>query len=153
MGPENTYPNSFFFSFLGPDLWHTEGPGLGVKLELQLQENATAMAAMDPCHLYNLHCSLGQCQILNPLDNATYSQFVHLSTNQEGHKAAVQSWEERDFSFSFSWKGNLLRKVTAHQDASMLRVRSLNIFDGICRRSKNQASILFPHKLHTYTDT
>ena len=40
---------------------------LGVKSELQLQAHATAMATLDPSHIYDLHCSLWQCWILNPL--------------------------------------------------------------------------------------
>ena len=38
----------FFFSFLGPHLWHMEVPGPGVELELQQQAYATAIATPEP---------------------------------------------------------------------------------------------------------
>ena len=56
-----------FFSFLCSYLWHMEVPGLGVKLELQLQAYATAMATPYPSHICNLCHNIHQCQILNPL--------------------------------------------------------------------------------------
>ena len=59
----------FFFSFfLGPHLGHREVPRLGVKLGLQLQAYATARP--DSKHICDLHGSLQQCQILNPLCEA-----------------------------------------------------------------------------------
>ena len=45
-------------------------PRVGAELELQLQAYATAMAKPDPSHICNLHCSLQQCQILNPQSEA-----------------------------------------------------------------------------------
>ena len=58
--------------FLGPHLQHSEVPKLGVKLELQLlaYTTTTATAMPDPSHIYYLHCSLWQRQILNPLSEA-----------------------------------------------------------------------------------
>ena len=55
------------FVFLGQNPWHMEDPRLGFKLELQLPGYATATAMQDPIHLYELHHSSPQCQILNPL--------------------------------------------------------------------------------------
>ena len=55
------------FVFLGPHLQHMEVPRLGVKSELQLQAYATATATQDPRGVCDLHHSLQQCQILNPL--------------------------------------------------------------------------------------
>ena len=67
-------PSSFFFLpfffFLWPHLWHVDGPRLGAKTELQLQAYATATTRWDQSHIWNLHCSLQQCQILNPLSEA-----------------------------------------------------------------------------------
>ena len=45
-------------------------PRLGVKLELQLPAYATATEMPDLSHVYNLHHSSWQCQILNPLNKA-----------------------------------------------------------------------------------
>ena len=45
-------------------------PRLGVQLELQLLATVTATATSDPGRLCNLHQSLLQCQILNPLREA-----------------------------------------------------------------------------------
>ena len=63
---------SFFFSccFLGLHLRHMEVPKLGVQLELQLPAHATATAMQDPSHIDDLHHSLQQCRILNPLSEA-----------------------------------------------------------------------------------
>ena len=47
-----------------------EVPGLGVKLELQLPAYTTATATPDPSHIFDLHHSSRQCQILNPLSKA-----------------------------------------------------------------------------------
>ena len=45
-------------------------PGLGVKSDLQLQANAIATATLDLRRICDLHCSLQQDQILNPLREA-----------------------------------------------------------------------------------
>ena len=62
----------FFFSFLLLHLWHMEVLGLGVKSELQLlaYTTATATVTWDPSCIFDLHCSLWQCQILHPLREA-----------------------------------------------------------------------------------
>ena len=51
-------------------MWHTKVPRLGAELELQLQAYTTATATQDPSHVCDLHYSLQQCQILNPLSEA-----------------------------------------------------------------------------------
>ena len=56
------------FVFFGPHLWHTEGPGPGVESELQLLTYTTA--TLDPSCICNLHRSLWQHRILNPLSEA-----------------------------------------------------------------------------------
>ena len=58
------------FVFLGPHLWHTEVPRLGVESELQLPAYATATAAQDLSCICDLHHSSWQCRILNPLSEA-----------------------------------------------------------------------------------
>ena len=60
----------FFFSFLGPHLRHVEVPRLGVKSELQLPADTTATATPDWSHVFDLHHSSWQCEILNPLSKA-----------------------------------------------------------------------------------
>ena len=54
-------------SFLWPHLQHMEVPRLGVELELQLLAYTTAIARPDLSHVCNLHHSLQQCWIPNPL--------------------------------------------------------------------------------------
>ena len=49
---------------------HMEVPMLGVKLELELLADTTATARPDPSNVYNLHRTLRQCRILNPLSGA-----------------------------------------------------------------------------------
>ena len=58
------FTSSFLFCFLGPHLWHMEGPRLGVKSELLLPTYTTATAKQDPSHVCNLHHSSRQHQIL-----------------------------------------------------------------------------------------
>ena len=47
-----------------------EVPRLGLELELQLQAYATATAMWDPSHIFDVHHSSWQRQILNPLSKA-----------------------------------------------------------------------------------
>ena len=49
---------------------HMEFPRLGLTLEQQLLAHATATATQDSSRVCELRCSLGQCQILNPLSEA-----------------------------------------------------------------------------------
>ena len=58
------------FVFLGPHPRHREVPRLGIQSELQLPAYATATATRDPSHVCDLHPSLRQCWILNPLIEA-----------------------------------------------------------------------------------
>ena len=58
-----------FICFLGPHLW-MEVPRLGVEPELQLPAYATATAKPHLSHICDLHHSLWQHQILNPLSEA-----------------------------------------------------------------------------------
>ena len=59
-----------FFFFLRPHLQHMEVPRLGVESELQLPAYITAKAILDPSCICNIHHSLQQCRILNPLSKA-----------------------------------------------------------------------------------
>ena len=65
------FSSSFLF-FLGPHLQHMEVSRLGVELELQLLAYATATAMRDPSHVWDLHHSSRQCQILNLLGEARH---------------------------------------------------------------------------------
>ena len=58
----------YFFSLL--HVWHTEIPRLRVKSELQAYATATATATQDLSCICNLHHSLQQRMILNPLSEA-----------------------------------------------------------------------------------
>ena len=60
----------FFFVFLGPHPQRMEVPRLGVESELQLPIYTTATAMQDLGHIFDLHHSSWQHQILNPLSNA-----------------------------------------------------------------------------------
>ena len=61
-----------------------EVPRLGVKLELQLPAYTTATAMQDLSHVWNLHHSSGQHQILNPLSEARILvRFVTTKSTQE----------------------------------------------------------------------
>ena len=58
---------TFFVFFLGPPPHHQEFPRLWVESELLLLAYATATAMQDLSHICDLHHSLHQCRILNPL--------------------------------------------------------------------------------------
>ena len=53
---------------------------LGGELELQLLAYSTA--TWDPSHIYNLSCSLRQCQSLNPLREARDRTHILMDTSQ-----------------------------------------------------------------------
>ena len=57
----------FFPSFLGLQPWHMEVPRLGVKSGLQLPAYTTATATQVRSHVWSLHHSSRQRQILNPM--------------------------------------------------------------------------------------
>ena len=71
----------FFFCFLGLYPWHMEVPRLGVKSELQLQAYSTATATWDPSTICDLHQSLCQRQILNPLSEARDQTCILMNTS------------------------------------------------------------------------
>ena len=60
-----------FFWGGGAHLQHKEVPRLGVELELQLLDYATATATQNLRYICDLRHSLQQSQMLNPLSKAT----------------------------------------------------------------------------------
>ena len=72
----------FVFVFLGPYLWHMEGPRLGVESKLQLLAYASAAAMLDLSHICDLHHSLWQHRILNPLGKARDQTHILMDTSQ-----------------------------------------------------------------------
>ena len=72
----------FLFCFLGPNLQHMEVPSLGVKLELQLPAYTTATATQGPSHIFDLHHSSWQYQILNPLSKARHQTCILKEASQ-----------------------------------------------------------------------
>ena len=76
----------FFFSFLSlfyqghpHSIWRF--PGRRVESELQLLAYATATATPDLSHIWDLHHSSGQCQILNPLSDARDQTCILMDTS------------------------------------------------------------------------
>ena len=59
-----------------------EVPRLGVDLEPQLPAYVTAPATLDPSQICDLHHSLWQCQILNPLSQDRDQTFTLMDTSQ-----------------------------------------------------------------------
>ena len=58
-----------------------EGPRLGVESELQLPAYATARATRDLSRIRDLHCSLRQLGILNPLSKARDRTLILMNTS------------------------------------------------------------------------
>ena len=71
----------FFFCFLGPHLWHTEVPRLGVESELQLLAYTIATAMQDPSHICELH----------------HSTIAH------GNTGSLTHWARPGIEPTFSW--------------------------------------------------
>ena len=71
-----------FIFFLGPHLQHMEIPRLGVISELQLPAYAVATAMWDPSCICELHHSLQQRKILNPLSKAGDLICILMDTSQ-----------------------------------------------------------------------
>ena len=72
----------FFFFFCLSGLQHMELPRLGVESELQLQAYTTATAMPDLSHVCNLHHSLQQHWILNPLREARDQTSILMDTSE-----------------------------------------------------------------------
>ena len=80
----------FFFCFLGPHPLRMEVPRLGIELELQLPAYATATAARDLSHIYDLHHSSQHCWILNPPSKARdWTLFLMYSSWVCYHRATM----------------------------------------------------------------
>ena len=61
-----------FFCFLGLNPQHMEIPRLGVESEVQLPACTTGTATPDPSSVCDLHHSSRQCQIPDPLSEASH---------------------------------------------------------------------------------
>ena len=86
------------YFFLRSYLWHMEVPRLGVEWELQLSAYTTVTAMSDPSHILDLHCSLWQHQMLNPLREArdrtcilVDTSWVHYSWATTGTSSSVNT--------------------------------------------------------------
>ena len=58
-----------------------EVPRLGIELELQLLAYATVTVTQDSSHVYDLHCSSQQHQLLNPLSGGWDQTHVLMDTS------------------------------------------------------------------------
>ena len=74
----------FSFIFLGTHRRYLEVPRLGVQTELQLLAYTTATARPYPSHIYDLHHSAQQRQILNPLSEARDQTHIIMDTSWVG---------------------------------------------------------------------
>ena len=73
----------FLFVFArGQQVCYMEVLRLGVESELQLQSCNTAIAMPDPSLICDLHCSLWQCWILNPLGGARDRAHILMDTSR-----------------------------------------------------------------------
>ena len=78
--PEEAF--SFLSFFFGLHLRHMEAPRLGVILELPAYNTGTTTATMDPRFICDLHHSLWQCWIQNPLSKARNRTYIFMDTIQ-----------------------------------------------------------------------
>ena len=100
----------FFFCFLGPNLWHMEVPRLEVELKLQLPAYDTATTMTDPSLVCDLHHSLRQCKMLNPLNKArdwtSWFLFRFVSAAPQQALPAILT-SDSTFLHEKSWKNAL----------------------------------------------
>ena len=89
----------FFFFFLGLHPWHMEIPGIRVKSELQLPAYTTATGTRDLRCIFNLHYSLWQHQIPNPVSRPgiepVSSWILGMDTRYSGYSS--KSLEEKKY--------------------------------------------------------
>ena len=82
---EDSQGGSFFFFvcvFLGPNQRYMEVPRPRMESDLQLPAYATATAMWDLSHVFDLHCSSRQHQILNPLSVARDQTCILMDASQ-----------------------------------------------------------------------
>ena len=88
--------NTFLFFFLGLYLRHMEVSRLGIESELQLLAYTTTRAMPDWGCFYELHYSLRQCQIFNPLREARDRTQILMDTswipNLLSHSGNSKPW-------------------------------------------------------------
>ena len=93
-----------FYFFSEPHPRHMEVPWLGAELELQLSAYTTVTAMRDPSHICDLHHSLRQRWILNPLNEVRDWISILMDTSQ-----VLNCWGRTGtpvyflFFFSISW--------------------------------------------------
>ena len=89
----------YIFLLLGPQLWNTVVPRLGVKLELLLSAYATATAMHDLSHICDLHCSSQQHWILNSLSKARDWTCILMDTSQVRYCWATMGTSETSYTY------------------------------------------------------
>ena len=108
----------FFFCFLGPHPWHTEVPGLGVESEPWPSAYTTAIVMPEPSCVCSLYHSWQQCQILNPLSEASDGthilRFLLLSHNRNSRRNVFLFCAVLQFYFSNFLKRNLNKTNRKH---------------------------------------
>ena len=103
---------SIFFLILGLHLRHVKVPRLGVELELQLPAYITATATPDLSCICDLHLSLRQHRILNPLNKARDWTPIPVDTSwvlhplsHNGNSSNIFQWQILDhIPYLFSLK-------------------------------------------------
>ena len=92
------------FFFLGMHPQYMEVPRLGVKPELQPPAYTIDTSTPDPSHICDLHHSLWQCQILNPLSKARDWTFILMDARQIHFHWAMTGTSVAGFnSLIFCW--------------------------------------------------
>ena len=91
----------FFFSFLGPHCMAYGGSQARIKLELQLPAYATATAMQDPSHVWDLHKSSRQRQILDPPSKGRDQIHVLIGNNQIHFRYATRETSQPLFLWIF----------------------------------------------------
>ena len=129
---------SSFPSSLPPHLQHMEVPRLGDKLELQLLAYTTATATLDPSCIWDLHCSLWQHRILNPLSEA--KDRTHILRDTMSGSQPAEPWRE------------LSPLIQAPNSNVQLLVWSLHLhdrrhLDSMCHQQNLSFSPFFPTHL------
>ena len=105
----------YFSFFFGPYQWHMEVSREGVELERQSPACITATATPDLSHICDLHLSVPQRRILNPLSKArgwTHilmdTRRVHNPLSHSGNSSCLYFWCLRNLCLNWAHKYFLL---------------------------------------------
>ena len=153
----NSLPFIYLFMFRA-EPGHMEVPGLWVEWELQLLAYSIARATPHQIHIWNLHCSLWQCQILNSLIKARdfhifmeTSQFFKLLSHNRSSAYYLSTNISHSFDYINAYIVNFACLILFHFWHTFLTVDKFNHTNYMFSFLTNSSKISLI--LHVYVHT